>query len=136
MSKNTPCECNFPCYCLSRVANILQGTRIWDANGSAEFLKKCGFTDREEGDLGPVYGFQWRHFGATYTNMHADYRGAGVDQLAEVIHTIRTNPDSRRIVMTAWNPLGTVQRCMQQSQWRRRMHADIARAAPHCPLLH
>ena len=41
---------------------------------------------REEGDLGPVYGFQWRHFGAPYTDMHADYRGQGVDQLAEVPH--------------------------------------------------
>lgn len=39
---------------------------------------------REVGDLGPVYGFQWRHFGAEYTNMHADYTGKGIDQLAEV----------------------------------------------------
>ena len=39
---------------------------------------------REAGDLGPVYGFQWRHFGATYTDMHADYSGQGVDQLAQV----------------------------------------------------
>ena len=36
--------------------------------------------------------------------MHADYAGKGVDQLAQVIHTIKTNPESRRIVMTAWNP--------------------------------
>lgn len=39
---------------------------------------------REAGDLGPVYGFQWRHFGAQYTDMHADYSGQGVDQLAQV----------------------------------------------------
>lgn len=48
-----------------------------------------GLTDREEGDLGPVYGFQWRHFGAEYTNMHADYTGKGVDQLAECIKKIK-----------------------------------------------
>lgn len=47
-----------------------KGVRIWDANGSRAFLDNLGFTNREEGDLGPVYGFQWRHFGAEYTNMH------------------------------------------------------------------
>ena len=58
------------------------------------------------GDLGPVYGFQWRHFGATYVDMHEDYSGQGVDQLAQVIHTIKTNPNDRRIIMSAWNPTG------------------------------
>ena len=47
---------------------------IWDGNGSREFLDKSGLGHREEWDLGPVYGFQWRHFGAEYTDMHADYR--------------------------------------------------------------
>ncbi|XP_071955649.1 thymidylate synthase-like [Antedon mediterranea] len=77
---------------------------IWDANGSREFLDQRGLPHREVGDLGPVYGFQWRHFGAKYTNMHADYMGQGVDQLAEVIKTIKENPDDRRIIMSAWNP--------------------------------
>ncbi|XP_053716133.1 thymidylate synthase isoform X1 [Synchiropus splendidus] len=81
-----------------------KGVKIWDANGSRSFLDKCGFTEREEGDLGPVYGFQWRHFGAEYTNMHADYTGQGVDQLQKVIETIKTNPEDRRIIMCAWNP--------------------------------
>ncbi|OXB58405.1 hypothetical protein ASZ78_007773 [Callipepla squamata] len=47
-----------------------KGVKIWDANGSREFLDKQGFYTREEGDLGPVYGFQWRHFGAEYKDMH------------------------------------------------------------------
>lgn len=81
-----------------------KGVHIWDANGSRDFLDKLGFNDREVGDLGPVYGFQWRHFGADYTNMNADYTNQGVDQLAEVIKLIKTDPDSRRIVMSAWNP--------------------------------
>ena len=67
-----------------------------------------GLHDREEGDLGPVYGFQWRHFGAKYVNMHTDYTGQGVDQLALVIDKIKNNPDDRRIIMSAWNPVGNV----------------------------
>ena len=125
---------------------------------------------REENDLGPVYGFQWRHFGAKYTDMHADYSGQvccasgfqqtcccnpafptsydcirlilkhrleftntflrpedvisiqtkaelsavaashgkgylqGIDQLAQVVHKLRTNPTDRRIILSAWNP--------------------------------
>lgn len=81
-----------------------KGVRIWDANGSRDFLDKNGFTDREEGDLGPVYGFQWRHFGAEYNDMHTDYSGQGVDQLQKVIDTIKSNPEDRRIIMCAWNP--------------------------------
>ncbi|TDG97413.1 hypothetical protein EPR50_G00225590 [Perca flavescens] len=81
-----------------------KGVKIWEANGSRNFLDNLGFTEREEGDLGPVYGFQWRHFGAEYTNMHADYTGQGVDQLQKVIDTINKNPEDRRIIMCAWNP--------------------------------
>ncbi|XP_009332467.1 PREDICTED: thymidylate synthase [Pygoscelis adeliae] len=81
-----------------------KGVKIWDANGSRDFLDKQGFSTREEGDLGPVYGFQWRHFGAEYKDMHADYSNQGVDQLQKVIETIKTNPDDRRIIMCAWNP--------------------------------
>ncbi|XP_031557589.1 thymidylate synthase-like [Actinia tenebrosa] len=82
-----------------------KNVHIWDANGSRAFLDKQGLTEREEGDLGPVYGFQWRHFGAKYVDMHTDYTGQGVDQLAQVIHKIKTNPDDRRIIMSAWNPV-------------------------------
>ncbi|KAK7080161.1 hypothetical protein SK128_015173 [Halocaridina rubra] len=78
---------------------------IWDGNSSKEFLEKCGFHDREEGDLGPVYGFQWRHFGAEYKNMHTDYKNQGVDQLQQVIDTIKNDPNDRRIIMSAWNPI-------------------------------
>ena len=52
-----------------------KNVRIWDGNSSREFLDSIGLTQREEGDLGPVYGFQWRHFGAQYVDMHADYSG-------------------------------------------------------------
>lgn len=81
-----------------------QGVKIWEGNGSREYLDKLGLTDRREGDLGPVYGFQWRHFGAEYTDCDADYTGKGYDQLAEIIHKLKTNPYDRRIIMSAWNP--------------------------------
>uniref|UniRef100_A0A6B2EH56 Thymidylate synthase n=1 Tax=Phlebotomus kandelakii TaxID=1109342 RepID=A0A6B2EH56_9DIPT len=78
---------------------------IWNGNSTREYLDGMGFTDREEGDLGPVYGFQWRHFGAPYTTCHDDYTGKGVDQLMEVIKRIREKPTDRRIIMSAWNPV-------------------------------
>lgn len=80
-----------------------KNVHIWDANGSREFLDKLGLHHREVGDLGPVYGFQWRHFGAEYKDMHTDYTGKGVDQLADVIETIKQDPNSRRIIMCSWN---------------------------------
>lgn len=87
-------------------SNLLsaKNVKIWDANGSREFLDSLGFTDRAQGDLGPVYGFQWRHFGAEYKGPNANYDGQGIDQLAEVIRQIRNEPDSRRIILSAWNP--------------------------------
>ncbi|CAH8453532.1 unnamed protein product [Dicrocoelium dendriticum] len=76
---------------------------FWDANGSRQFLDSLGFTNREEGDLGPVYGFQWRHSGADYVNSSTDYTGQGVDQLSEVIRLIRERPWDRRMLVVSWN---------------------------------
>ncbi|XP_017791126.1 PREDICTED: thymidylate synthase [Habropoda laboriosa] len=82
-----------------------KGVHIWDANSSRNYLDSCNFTDREEGDLGPVYGFQWRHFGAEYKDMHADYNYQGIDQLKEIVNKLRHSPNDRRIIMSAWNPV-------------------------------
>ena len=80
------------------------GVKIWDGNGSREFLDSVGLSHREIGDLGPVYGFQWRHFGAEYVDAKTDYTGKGVDQLAEVIDKLKNKPYDRRIILSAWNP--------------------------------
>jgi thymidylate synthase len=80
------------------------GIKIWDGNGSREYLDSVGLSHRAVGDLGPVYGFQWRHFGAEYIDAETDYTGKGVDQLAEVIHKLKNNPYGRRIILSAWNP--------------------------------
>lgn len=81
-----------------------KGVNIWRANTTRDFLDKRGLLHYEEGDTGPIYGFQWRHFGAKYTGMNRDYTTQGFDQLVECINQIKTNPNSRRIVMSAWNP--------------------------------
>lgn len=80
-----------------------QGCRIWDKNGSIEFLRSIGLEERTEGDLGPVYGFQWRHWGAEYKTCKDDYTGQGIDQLKQVIETIKKDPNNRRIILSAWN---------------------------------
>ena len=61
-----------------------RGVKIWDA-----------WAD-ENGDLGPVYGSQWRSW--------PDGKGGTIDQIANVVQSIRTKPDSRRHIVTAWNP--------------------------------
>lgn len=79
-----------------------RGVRIWEANSSRAFLDSVGLAHRAVGDLGPVYGFQWRHAGARYTDKDGDYAGAGVDQLAAVVQGLREDPYSRRHVLSAW----------------------------------
>lgn len=58
-----------------------------------------------ERDLGPIYGFQWRHFNADYSNFDTDYIGQGVDQLARVVEKLKTDPQDRRLIVSAWNPV-------------------------------
>ena len=82
------------------------GVNIWDGNTTREFLDKRGLTNYPVGDIGAGYGFQWRHSGAEYKTCDGDYTGdnAGFDQIAYILNELRTNPTSRRMYMTAWNP--------------------------------
>ena len=73
---------------------------IWDEWATAE---QCGRFGRPAGDLGPVYGHQWRNFGATL-DPNGEYRKDGVDQLARAIDLIRNEPHSRRILVSGWHP--------------------------------
>ena len=59
----------------------------------------------EERDLGPIYGWQWRHFGAEYKDYKTDYAGRGVDQVKRVVDLLKKNPDDRQMLVLAWNPM-------------------------------
>jgi len=74
--------------------------RIWNEWATAEQTARFG---RAEGDLGPVYGHQWRNFGAT-VDSDGSYAADGVDQIQGVLDAILNNPFSRRIIVTGWNP--------------------------------
>jgi thymidylate synthase len=76
------------------------GVRIWNEWATAEQTARFG---RQEGDLGPVYGHQWRNFGASKGEDGA-YASDGVDQIARLLRDIRENPYSRRLIVTGWNP--------------------------------
>ncbi|MBK8254203.1 MAG: thymidylate synthase [Polyangiaceae bacterium] len=76
------------------------GVTIWDEWATAEQTARFG---RSEGDLGPVYGHQWRNFGAT-VRPDGTYNNDGVDQIADLIDQLRKNPFSRRLIITGWNP--------------------------------
>lgn len=58
-----------------------------------------------ERDLGPIYGFQWRHFNADYQSFDTDYNGQGIDQLKQIVERLKTNPNDRRMIVSAWNPI-------------------------------
>lgn len=78
---------------------------IWDGNASTEFMKSRGLEHYPPGELGPIYGYSWRHFGGNYNPHNLDHSGeGGTDQLANVIHLLKHDPFSRRIILLGWNP--------------------------------
>lgn len=76
------------------------GVSIWDEWATAEQTARFG---RPAGELGPVYGHQWRNFGAS-KNADGAYNADGFDQITWLINEIKTNPNSRRLIVSGWNP--------------------------------
>lgn len=72
----------------------MRGVDIWAEWADAEHTSKFG---REEGDLGPIYGYLWRNFGGDYPEKN------GFDQIAWLINEIQTNPNSRRLIVSGWD---------------------------------
>jgi thymidylate synthase len=72
-----------------------KGVDIWAEWADEEHTRRF---NREQGDLGPVYGYLWRSFGGQYPERN------GVDQIATLINEIHRNPNSRRLIVTGWDP--------------------------------
>jgi thymidylate synthase len=85
---------------------------LWMLKGStnANELADMGFgiwrkwAKDDSGELGPVYGHQWRNFGGKQANHEGIFPSVGTDQISWVISELKTNPESRRMVVSAWNP--------------------------------
>jgi thymidylate synthase len=80
-----------------------KGIKIWQGNTNREFLDNLNLTHYKSGDMGPMYGWNWRHFGANYINCDTNYDNQGVDQLYNTIDQLVNNPTSRRIIMTTYD---------------------------------
>lgn len=87
--------------------NILlkKGVKIWEKNTNRNFLDNNELKHYDEWDMGPMYGYQWRHFNQKYYGSHGNYENLGFDQLKYCISLIKNNPASRRIIMTTYNPI-------------------------------
>ena len=72
-----------------------KGVDIWKEWADEEHTRRFG---REPGDLGPIYGYLWRSFGGHYPKRD------GVDQIARLLNEIETNPNSRRLIVSGWDP--------------------------------
>lgn len=83
-----------------------KGVNIWKDNTSLDFLNKMNLP-YDEGVMGPMYGYMWRFFGKPYhSNMsHHSTEAPYVDQLQNIINTLKHDPHSRRLIMTDFNPL-------------------------------
>jgi dihydrofolate reductase/thymidylate synthase len=110
---------------------ISKGIHVWDGNTSRDFLDKRGLSHYKEGDMGSTYGFNFRHFGAEYKGCDADYTGQGFDQVSDLIHLLKTDPSSRRLIINLWNPQANTGAalpaclCMYQFYVRNGQHLDL-----------
>lgn len=112
-----------------------RGVKIWDGNSTREYLDSVGLTHYRQGELGPIYGFQWRHFGAEYKGPDHDYTGEGFDQIQSVIDTIRKEPSSRRILFHGWNPTQLSQMALPPCHLLYMFYLDVSLSRLNCQMV-
>lgn len=88
-----------------------KGIHYWEANTSREFLDSVGLQHLKPGDMGPLYGYNWRFFGIPYQGCDVDYKG-GYDQIDYCLNLLKNDPYSRRIIMTSYDPSIAHQACL------------------------
>jgi thymidylate synthase len=88
-----------------------KGVNIWKGNTSREYLDEKGLNHLPEGDMGKGYGFQWRRFNEQIIDagtLAGDYPNPiilpGIDQVSQVLEMLKSSPDDRRMIISAWNP--------------------------------
>jgi dihydrofolate reductase / thymidylate synthase len=81
-----------------------KGVTIWTKNTSREFLDSVGLNHYNEGDMGPLYSFNFNHYGADYKGMNESYDNQGLNQFDYCLDLLKNDPYSRRIIMTSYNP--------------------------------
>lgn len=99
-----------------------QGNHIWDEWCSPDIVPYSHDPEiqkqmKEERELGPIYGFQWRNFGANYQAFDKEPTGKGVDQLKNIIETLKNNPNDRRMIVSAWNPVDLHRMALPPCHW-------------------
>lgn len=98
-----------------------KGIKVWNGNTSREFLDSKGLHNLPVGDMGPSYGFLFRHFGAEYKTCKDDYSNKGIDQLYNLINNIINNPNDRRLRISLWDPVNInncpLPPCLEQYQF-------------------
>ena len=95
-----------------------KGVHIWDGNTTREYLDGRGLTTYPADECGPIYGYQWRRFNATYQGRDTSIQQISteppeVDQVKEVIRLLRDDPTSRRIILSGWNPQQLRAMCLE-----------------------
>lgn len=118
---------------MSKSFNHIVAEMLWMLGGhsNANLLAEMGFgiwrkwAKDESGDLGPVYGWQWRNFNGDYEGFYSGTAGAtGTDQISWVINELKTNPKSRRMVVSAWNPNQLDQMALPPCHWSFELYVE------------
>lgn len=112
--------------------NHVVAEMLWMLEGgtSANRLADLGFgiwrkwAKNASGDLGPVYGFQWRNFNGNPDDYFVAGEGTGEDQISWIINELKTNPESRRMVVSAWNPNQLDEMALPPCHWSFELYVD------------